>query len=307
MHARLPARQSQKEKKMKIASLIKESHRPFVSLEFFPPAEAEQLPAFFETVEELRKLDPLFVSVTYGSGGGKKHNTLAATTELAKRGLQTMAHLTCVGASEESLANFLAELSAAGVNNVLALRGDPPRDEAQGWDWNKGDFRHASDLVKFIKRKRPEMGIAVAAYTTPHPESVSWLADRKHLADKFRAGAEFAITQLFFDARDYEALRDSMVAKGIDVPIIPGIMPIRSFDSLRRILSLCGASIPAKLYLGLEQANEQGGVKAVQEAGIDFACNQIRQLLACGAPGIHIYSLNKADLCLKLARSAGLA
>lgn len=289
---------------MHIGDSIRATKKPFFSLEFFPPANEANLPGFFNTVEQLQALAPLFVSVTYGAGGGKQRNSLAVTAELARRGLNTMAHLTCVGAEPENIASYLAELRAAGVDNVLALRGDPPVD--QEWDWSKGYFQHASDLVTFARREQPDMGIGVAAYPAPHPESTSISQDRRYTAEKMRSGADFAVTQLFFDSREYLDLLEHLRGRGIHTPIIPAILPIQSFDSLRRVLSLCGANIPGKLYLELEKANEKGGAEAVREAGLEFAVRQIRFLLDNGAPGIHLYTLNKADMCLRLAEESGL-
>ena len=268
-----------------------------------------QLPEFYATVERLRGLAPLFVSVTYGAGGARQQNTLTVTTELARRGLTAMAHLTCVGAEAASIAAFVAALRAAGVDNVLALRGDPPARQAgdQPWDWSRARFRHAADLVAFVREREPGMGIGVAAYPAPHPESPSFAEDRRRTAEKLRAGADFALSQLFFDAREYEDLVAHLRAQGIAIPIVPGILPIQSFDSLRRVLSLCGANIPGKLYLDLEAADARGGAQAVRDVGLDFAVRQIRRLLDSGAPGIHLYTLNKAELCLRLAQEAGLA
>ncbi len=289
---------------MHIGNSIRAAKRPFFSLEFFPPADEANLPAFFETVERLRPLAPLFASVTYGAGGGKQRKSLSVTAELARRGLNTMAHLTCVGADPESISAYLDELRAAGVDNVLALRGDPPAGE--DWDWNSGHFRHASDLVTFARHQHPHMGIGVAAYPAPHPESASISQDRRHTAEKMRSGADFAVTQLFFDAREYADLLEHLRGQGIHTPVIPGILPIQSFASLRRVLALCGANIPGKLYLDLEKADEKGGVEAVREVGLEFAVRQIRFLLDNGTPGIHLYTLNKADMCLRLAQESGL-
>ena len=244
------------------------------------------------------------MSVTYGAGGARRHNTLAVTAELARRGFTTMARLTCVGAEPESIAAFLRELRAAGVDNVLALRGDPPMNGH--WDWKDGYFQHAADLVSFTREHEPDMGIGVAAYPAPHPESPSFALDRRYTADKLRAGADFAVSQLFFDVREYEALVADLRARGLDTPVVPGILPIQSFDSLRRVLSLCGATIPGKLYLSLEEADRKGGAEAVRDAGLDFAVRQICQLLECGAPGIHLYTLNKGDLCLQIAEEVGM-
>ena len=288
---------------MHIGKMIRELSAPFYSLEFFPPSDTAQLPDFYATVDRLRALNPLFASVTYGAGGARQQNTLAVTAELARRGITAMAHLTCVGAEPQSIAAFLHDLQASGVNNVLALRGDPPADKP--WDWNKAHFRHASDLVVFAREQQPGLGIGVAAYPAPHPESPSFAEDRRCTAEKMRAGADFALTQLFFDAREYEDLVSHLRGQGITTPVIPGILPIQSFDSLRRVLSLCGANIPGKLYLALEKANNDGGAEAVRQVGLDYAVRQIRSLLDAGAPGIHLYTLNKADMCLRLAEAVG--
>ncbi len=290
---------------MRIGRLIRNAKRPFVSLEFFPPADEAQLPDFYDTVGSLCVLAPLFVSVTSGASGSRQRNTLTATSEMARRGLNAMAHLTCVGAEPAAIAVFLKELHNGGVANVLALRGDAPRDRS--WTPESGVFQHASDLVAFVRERDPDMGIGVAAYPAPHPESSSFSADRDHTAQKLLAGADFAVTQLFFDIREYGDLVDGLRARGIDAPIVPGILPILSFDSLKRILSLCGANIPGKLYLQLEEADKKGGLEAVREAGHNFAVRQIRRLLDCGAPGIHLYTLNRSDLCLHIARDAGLS
>lgn len=288
---------------MHIGQMIREHTAPFYSLEFFPPSDSAQLPDFYATVDRLRALDPLFASVTYGAGGARQQNTLAVTAELARRGITSMAHLTCVGAEPQSIAAFLQDLQAAGVNNVLALRGDPPADKP--WDWACAHFRHASDLVAFAREQQPGLGIGVAAYPAPHPESPTFAEDRKRTAEKLRAGADFALTQLFFDAREYEDLVTHLRGQGITTPVIPGILPIQSFDSLRRVLSLCGANIPGKLYLALEKAHNDGGAEAVRQVGLDYAVRQIRSLLDAGAPGIHLYTLNKADMCLRLAEAVG--
>ena len=288
---------------MHIGKMIRELSAPFYSLEFFPPSDTAQLPDFYATVDRLRALNPLFASVTYGAGGARQQNTLAVTAELARRGITAMAHLTCVGAELQSIAAFLHDLQASGVNNVLALRGDPPADKP--WDWNKAHFRHASDLVAFAREQQPDLGIGVAAYPAPHPESPTFADDRRCTAEKMRAGADFALTQLFFDAREYEDLVSHLRGQGITTPVIPGILPIQSFDSLRRVLSLCGANIPGKLYLALEKANNDGGAEAVRQVGLDYAVRQIRSLLDAGAPGIHLYTLNKADMCLRLAEAVG--
>lgn len=290
---------------MRIGDLIARCPKPFFSLEFFPPGDAAQLPDFYGVASELGRLNPLFVSVTYGAGGAKQQNTLDVTGELARMGFTVMAHLTCVGAEPEGIRGFLRRLEERGVDNVLALRGDPPKDRV--WSWDAGYFRHAADLVRFIRKEFPEMGVGVAAYPAPHPESPTFAQDRQYTAEKIAAGAQFAITQLFFDVREYIDLTADLERRGLHIPVIPGIISIQSLESLKRVLSLCGATIPAKFYLELESANAAGGAEAVREAGIAFAVRQIKQLLDAGAPGVHLYTLNKSGLCVRIIKECGLA
>ncbi len=287
---------------MKIIDAIAR-RRPFYSLEFFPPKERENWPTFFATVDKLRSLDPLFVSVTYGAGGGTQDYTLDITAKLARQNLQPMAHLTCVGADRASIGEYLQKLMEAGVFNILALRGDVPKGRTICWE--DCEFQYASDLVRFVREEFPDFGIGVAAYLTPHPESSSFAADRKALAHKFAAGSDLAITQLFFDYREYFEYVEQMRALGVTNPIVPGVLPIQSLESIRRVLSLSGCNIPAKLYLAVEEAHCGGGAEAVKEAGIAFAVEQIKRLLDGGAPGIHLYTLNKAETCLRIAEAVG--
>jgi methylenetetrahydrofolate reductase (NADPH) len=279
-------------------------HNPFYSLEFFPPREVSARPDFFAAVEALRAVNPLFVSVTYGAGGGTRSNTLEIASRLAGLDLITMTHLTCVGATPESIREYLAELENAGVRNILALRGDPPQGREIRWE--DCAFTYASDLARFVRREFPGFGIGVAAYPTPHPESPSFAEDRRHTALKLEAGSDFAVTQLFFDSREYFEYTDRMRDLGIHKPIVPGVLPVQSMDLLRRVLQLSGCNIPAKLYLALEEADRKGGARKVGEAGAAHAVEQIRALLAGGAPGIHLYTLNKAELCLRIIEEVGL-
>ncbi len=287
---------------MKIIDRIM-SGGPFYSLEFFPPKDRAQWPGFLETVDSLRALEPLFVSVTYGAGGGTRENTLDLTARLAEGGLVPMAHLTCVGATSDSIREFLSGLRAVGVRDILALRGDPPKDRPVRWE--DGEFVYASDLVRFVNSEFPEFGVGVAAYLTPHPESSSFAADRKATATKLGAGSDFAVTQLFFDPREYFEYVEQMRRLGVAKPILPGVLPIQSLESIRRVLSLSGCNIPAKLYLAVEEADRKGGAEAVKEAGIAFAAEQVRRLIDGGAPGVHLYTLNKAETCLRIADAVG--
>ena len=286
---------------MHIGQLLAKTSRPFVSLEFFPPKDEAGLLEFYPVVEKLKSLQPLFASVTYGAGGSNQDKTLQVTAKLASMGLNIMAHLTCVGSTEEKIGQFLRDLKQVSVQNVLALRGDPPKDGVV-----TGVFQHASDLINFIKHEQPDMGIGCACYPTPHPEAKTYAEDRKFVAAKLTHGADFAITQLFFDVREYLELVTALKNLGVDKPIIPGIITVQSFGALKRILSLSGANIPGKLYLQLEEANTKGGAQAVREAGIIFASEQIKRLLDCGAPGVHLYTLNRADICLELMDRVGL-
>lgn len=282
---------------MKIAELMNNTER-FLSLEFFPPKERDQWPGFFNQVHRLAGLDPMFVSVTYGAGGTFQDNTLEIASEVHKRfGLVTMAHLTCVGAEKEHIAQYLDRLTDAGINNVLALRGDmPDGDPNEIWK----DFSHASDLVEFVKRGWPEMGVATACYPDAHPESPSIDDDLRWTCHKFNSGSDFAVTQLFFDVRRYQDIVRRLRSRGINDPIVPGVLPVLSMQSLNRILALCGANIPLDLYLQLQKAHEEGGDEAVKRKGIEIARQQIRDLLTMGAPGIHLYTLNNADVCFDI-------
>ncbi len=287
---------------MKISELIKNTKKPFFSLEFFPPKDKEQWPNFFNCVEQLKALNPLFASVTYGAGGSSQDNTLEIATRLRKMDLEPMAHLTCVGSSKEHISSFLLQLQEAGIDNVLALRGDPPKqNNSESFKWEDNEFRYAADLVRYVRITEPQMGLGVAGYPAPHPESPSFATDRAHTISKVQAGAEFIITQLFFDVREYFDLVYNLEQNNINIPVIPGILPVQSFESIKTVLKMCGANIPGKLYLQLEQAHNDGGVEAVREVGLEFAVQQIKQLLDGGAPGIHLYTLNRSALCLRLA------
>jgi methylenetetrahydrofolate reductase (NADPH) len=281
-------------------------NRPFVSLEFFPPKEREAWDRFFDAAARLKAADPLFVSVTYGAGGSTQDNTLEIATRLKQDvGFEPLVHLTTVGASQEKINDFLASLQEAGINNVLALRGDPPRGMTEFVPDNE-DFQHASDLVTYINRHFPDMGVGVAAYPEAHPESPTVSHDIEMLKLKLDAGADLAMTQLFFDNRLYFDLVERLAAMGVDKPVVPGVLPIMSLGSVRFILNLCGASIPGRFYLELEEADKKGGAREVRKIGIDYAIRQCRDLIEGGAPGVHLYTLNQADACLEIAGALDL-
>lgn len=286
---------------MRIVDLIS-THAPFLSLEFFPPRERAEWPGFFRAVERLRAVNPLFVSVTYGAGGGTQAHTLEIVTRLKREfHLEPMAHLTCVGASEEKIRGFIGELGAAGIDNVLALRGDLPQGEENSTGLTS-DFRYAGDLVAFIRARYPGMGIGVAGYPEGHPEAPCLEEDLRFVKEKLDRGGDFVITQLFFDNDHYRDFVRRARELGITKPIIPGIMPIFNLNVIKRITSLCGASVPSRFLEELEEAQREGGNEAVQALGIAHARSQVQELLDHGVPGVHLYTLNKAEACLDLVQ-----
>lgn len=284
---------------MRIADLLQQG-KPFISLEFFPPKEPADWPAFFRTVDRLRSVNPLFVSVTYGAGGSTQAHSLEIVSRLKKEfSLEPMAHLTCIGATEEGILDFLRQLEAMGVDNILALRGDPPQDRNPALPTVQ-DFTFASDLVSFIRKRYPDLGIGVAGYPEGHPEAPCPEEDLKTLKFKLDQGGDFVVTQLFFENDYYWDFVRRLRATGERKPVVPGVMPIFSLKVIRKVLSLCGATLPPDFLRELEEAQEKGGPDAVQAIGIKYARRQIRELLAGGAPGIHLYTLNRDEACLEL-------
>ncbi len=288
---------------------------PCFSFEFFPPRTAAGSETLMQTLRELVELSPGFVSVTYGAGG----STQMATTDLVARivrevGIEAMAHLTCVGHKQAELERILDHIAAAGIENVLALRGDAPRHpnsiEALPFMPVEGGFRYASELIDSIRRGRQagrwRFGLGAACYPEGHLECPSREDDLRHTASKVEAGAEFLITQLFFDNAFYFDFVQRAQAARIRVPIVPGIMPITSFEQVERFTRLCGATIPMRLRLQLERYQHDSD--AVLGLGVAHATVQCIELLQRGAPGIHFYTLNKSRatrMILSALRSAG--
>lgn len=274
--------------------------KQFISLEFFPPKDQKEWPVFFRTADRLAQLNPLFASVTYGAGGSSKGETLEIVSRLKREhGLETMAHLTCIGAQRGELLQFMDDLALAEVDNVLALRGDRPADAPPEFS-ACGTLRHACDLAAFIRNAHPGVGIGVAGYPETHPEATSPEADLGFLKLKLDQGGDFAITQLFFDNRYYFDLVRRARELGVDKAIIPGIIPVVSLKVIRRIVSMCGATLPPEFLASLEEADRRGGAAAVQEVGVAWARRQAQDLLAAGVPGVHIYTLNRDEAVLKL-------
>ncbi len=265
---------------------------PVFSFEFFPPKTDGGYRALFRTIQELRQLEPGFVSVTCGAAGSTRTKTAELVIRIERElGITAMAHMTCTGQTQEELAQTLGELSDAGIRNVLALRGDPPRDEPE-WRPVPGGFSHANELARFIK-SRFDMSLGGACYPEKHQEAPSFEADLDHLRQKVDDGVDFLITQLFLDDEDYLRFVERARAHGISVPIVPGIMPMVSLQNLRAALRFSPDSkVPQALEDALVAA--EGDDAASLAVGVEWATEQCRNLLANGAPGIHFYTLNKS-------------
>ena len=265
---------------------------PLYSFEFFPPKTPQGEENLYRVIDSLRQLHPTFVSVTYGAGGSTREKTVELVCRIKHDiGIETMAHLTCVGADQAEIDAVLRRLTAAGIENVLALRGDPPRDQPTFVRPANG-FGFASELVGFIRRQGYPFAIGGAGYPEGHVECRNREQDIRNLKLKVDAGLDFVITQLFFDNEDYFAFVDRARTHGITVPLVPGIMPITNFGQIERFTAMCGARIPDALRARL--AAVAGDDAAVRRIGIDHATVQCRDLLARGAPGIHFYTLNQS-------------
>ena len=283
---------------MRIADFFRTGTRPVFSFEFFPPKTEEGHRALLATVAELAKLAPSFVSVTYGAGGSTRDRTIELVTTIKRStGIETMAHLTCVGSSRTELDAVLDRLEAGGIENVIALRGDPPAGETDFRPHPEG-LAHASDLVRMIRAASRPLCIAAAAYPEGHVEYPSKDVDLGHLVDKVAAGVDVLITQLFFDNRFYFEFVERARAAGVRVPIVPGIMPITNLAQIERFTRMCGATIPRELHARLEPHRDD--TDAVARIGVEYATAQCRELLARRAPGVHFYTLNRSDSTRKI-------
>jgi methylenetetrahydrofolate reductase (NADPH) len=264
---------------------------PVFSFEFFPPKDDGGVDALFHTIETLRGLNPSFVSVTYGAGGSTRQRTVEITKRIKQEiGIEAMAHLTCVGHSRGEILQILDELERSKIENIMTLRGDPPKGESNFIPHPDG-FQHANELVSFIQ-SRKSFCLGVAGYPELHPEASSKETDLANLKRKVEAGGQFIITQLFFDNSRYFDFVLRARDAGIHVPIIPGIMPISNVAQIKRFTKMCGATIPPELLTDLEKV--EGNGEAVTQVGIRYATTQCEELLTGGAPGIHFYTLNKS-------------
>jgi methylenetetrahydrofolate reductase (NADPH) len=275
---------------MRIDEMIN-SNRPVFSVEFFPPKTEEGRQTLFETVEVLRRLDPHFFSVTYGAGGATREGTLDTTRAIREQyDSEAMAHLSCVGETTEGLAATLDRIAASGVENVFALRGDPPRGQ-EDFVQPEGGLGSAAELAAFISAGW-DFTLGGACFPEVHPEAADLETDLAYLKTKVEAGASFLITQLFFDNQVYFDFVRAARASGIEVPILAGVIPVTSFAQTKRICDLCDATIPPALEAAFAAAD--GEPEREFELGIAYAAQQCAELLIAGAPGIHFYALNRA-------------
>ena len=285
-----------------ISELLDEG-RPLRSLEFFPPKDDAGVEALRQTAAALQRIGPDFVSITYGAGGSTQERTAQMSCVLREEfGFTVMPHLTAVSHTRAEVAAVADAHYALGIRNIMALRGDVPNGLTTETAF-KDDLRFGSDVVALLKGLHPDLCLGVGGYPEKHPEAPSFEADLVNLKRKVDAGASFITTQLFFDNEAYYRFVDRCRSAGIDVPIVPGIMPVLSLKQVTRITSMCGASLPDRLIRRIEAAGDQPEI--IESLGIDWALTQIRDLLAAGAPGYHLYILNRARSALTLA--AGLA
>jgi methylenetetrahydrofolate reductase (NADPH) len=274
---------------MKITGLLGKS--PTFSFEFFPPKDEEGVARLFQTIAELKPYAPAYVSVTYGAGGSTRRLTIELVRRIKRDvGIEAMAHLTCVGASQSELLGVLDELVEGNIENVIALRGDPPRGE-KAFVRHEGGLAYGAELVRLI-RGRYDLCIAAACYPEKHTEALDAETDLAHLKAKVDAGADLLITQLFFDNEDYFRFVERARQAGIAVPIIAGIMPITNLAQIKRFTAMCGSRIPSELLERLDAAGDDAD--AVRAIGVEHATAQCRDLVARGAPGIHFYTLNRS-------------
>jgi methylenetetrahydrofolate reductase (NADPH) len=286
---------------LSIAELLAQ-RRPLRSLEFFPPKDDAGVENLRAVAAALRRIEPDFVSVTYGAGGSTRERT-AQVSDFLRRdfGFTVMPHLTCVGHTRAELGEIADRIHGGGFRNIMTLRGDPPKGETTFTPYQDG-LRYASDLVALLRARHPDFCLGVGGYPEKHPEAATPEGDLAHLKRKVDAGAAFITTQLFFDNAVYHRFVERCRAAGITVPIVPGIMPVLSLKQIQRFTTMCGATLPAKLVRQLEAAGENPEVTEI--IGVNWSLEQIRDLLAHGAPGYHVYILNRAKAALALA--AGL-
>ncbi|GAB2879414.1 methylenetetrahydrofolate reductase [NAD(P)H] [Nocardioides pacificus] len=279
-----------------IGELIREGERS-ISFEFFPPKDEAGVEQLWQAIRDLEPYQPTFVSVTYGAGGTTRDTTVQITGRIAREtSLRAMAHLTCVGHTRAELAEIVHSYADAGVRNILALRGDPSDGPSAPWTPTEGGLTHAVELVELC-HELGDFCVGVAAFPEGHPSAESLEHDAQVLVAKARAGADFAVSQLFFRASDYFALVERVRAHGVDIPILPGIMPITNAGQVKRMAELSGAALPDEVTQRLAAAADPAEVRKV---GVQIATELCEELLAGGAPGLHFYTLNRSRATLEI-------
>lgn len=283
---------------MKITDIFKENKKTF-SFEFFPPKNLNTAVRFGINASQLMKLKPSFVSVTYGAGGSSRDNTFEMV-DLFKNNLDfnVMAHYTCVNATKEKIAYDMRTLQDMGIENLMLLRGDPPEDNEEKIPKNPDGFDHSSDLIRFVNEKYNNFAIGAGAYPEKHPEATTMEEDLINLKIKADAGADFFITQFFFDNKYYWDFMDKAIQKGIKTRIIPGIIPINNYKKIKKFSEIAGATIPDSIHKKMELKKDNPD--EIYKIGLDLAIEQAKDLLKNNAPGIHIYTLNRSRAAVDL-------
>jgi len=285
---------------MKIIEMFKKK-KPVIAFEIFPPRPDVPLESIYDHLEQFEALRPDYISVTYGAGGSKKGRTLEIASRIKKlHGIESMAHFTCVGHTKDEISEMLDSMHASGLENILALRGDPPADQPD-FDFSRSAYRHAYELVRHI-RSVNSFCIAAAAYVEGHVDSKRISEDIERLREKVDCGVDFLITQLFFDNRLFFDFIERIRAKGINCPVAAGIMPIFKADQIKSITAKSGCSIPAKLVLMMDKY--QNNPEDMRKAGIEYAIRQIRELADEGVDGIHLYTMNRPKSTREICEGA---
>jgi len=271
-----------------------------LSFELFPPKSDEQVENLMGTVAELNAFSPDFYTCTYGAGGSTRDRTLQILEIVKKRfGHRVASHLTCVGSTIDQLRDYLQAATAAGTDYIVALRGDPPKGQTE-FEQTVGGLRYANELVELLRSEFPQLGIAVAGYPEVHQEAPSAEVDLENLKRKVDAGADIIVTQLFYNNQDFFRFVDQCLGAGITIPIVPGILPVTNLAQIQRIASLCKAQLPARF---VQRLSENEAPEWQFQAGVDFATEQVSELLESGVPGIHFYVLNKSPATAQVLSS----
>lgn len=288
---------------MKIRELFK-NKKPVIAFEIFPPKPDVPIETLFESLAQFKAMKPDYISVTYGAGGSQKDRTIEIASKLKNEySIESMAHFTCVGHSKDEIDTLLDSLKTNGLENILALRGDPPQNQPD-FDFSKNAFRYASELIKYVRNMDTEICVGAAAYPEGHVDAKRIHEDMLHLRDKVSEGVDFLVTQLFFDNRLYYEFLNKARAMGINCPVTPGIMPVFKADQIKSITSRSGCSLPARLVLMMDKY--QDNPDDLRKAGIEYSALQIRDLIDNRVDGIHLYTMNRPKSTREILVQAGL-